>query len=140
MRLPTDGTFLALLGAGPPAWALLALVLPSEPGAVATAALVHGALVAPVLEEIVFRGALQGALLERPALARRALGLSGANALASLAFAAAHLLSQSPVQAAATFVPSLAFGACRDRYGSVVPGMLLHGFYNAGFLWLFAPG
>ena len=102
--------------------------------------LLRGVVVAPVLEELVFRGVLQGALLERPALARRRAGVSGANALASLAFAAAHLVSQSPPQAAAVLLPSLAFGACRDRYGSVVPGMLLHGFYNAGFLWLFGPG
>ena len=93
-----------------------------------------------MLEEIVFRGALQGWLLERPALARRVAGLSGANALASLAFAAAHLGSRGPLWAASVLAPSLAFGACRDRYGSIVPGALLHGFYNAGFLWLFGPG
>ena len=139
MRLPADRAFLALVAAGPLAWALLALVLPADPTSLpGPGTLAWGVLAAPVLEELAFRGALQGALLERPALRRRRLGVSGANALASLAFAAAHLASQHPLTAASTFLPSLAFGACRDRYGSVVPGTLLHGFYNAGFLWLFA--
>lgn len=118
---------------------LLATVLPATPGTLpAATTLLLGVIVAPIVEELVFRGALQGALLERPRLARRRAGVSGANALASLAFAAAHLWSASPLQAASVLLPSLAFGACRDRYAGTVPGMLLHGFYNGGFLWLFA--
>ena len=141
VRLPADRAFAALLLAGPVVWAALATALPATPATLPPArVLVWGVLVAPVLEELAFRGALQGALLERPALARRRAGLTGANALASLAFAAAHLWSQSPLQALSVIAPSLAFGACRDRYASVVPGTLLHGFYNAGFLWLFGPG
>ncbi len=136
----SDPRYAALAIAGPLVWMALAVALVPTPAALpAPAILLRGVLVAPVLEELVFRGLLQRALLERSALARTFAGISGANALASLAFAAAHLWSQPPLAAAAVLVPSLAFGWCRDRYASVVPGTVLHGWYNAGFLWLYAP-
>jgi hypothetical protein len=30
-------------------------------------------------------------------------------------------------------VPSILFGHLRDRFGSVLPAMMLHAYYNAGF-------
>ena len=35
------------------------------------------------------------------------------------------------------FVPSLIFGYFRDRYRNIVPAVLLHVFYNTGFVLLF---
>ena len=96
------------------------------------------ALLAPVVEEYLFRGLLQGALLQRPRLARRWFGISGANVLVSIAFAAAHLWSRPSTAAVAVLLPSLALGACRERYGILAPCMVLHAFWNAGFVWLFA--
>lgn len=84
-----------------------------------------------------FRGGLQGALLGVPSLARRRLGVSGANVAASAAFALAHLWSQPPLWAAAVVVPSLAFGHLYERYRHVAPAVALHAFYNAGFIALF---
>ena len=127
----------AALVAGPLAWlSLWMLGLPLAPG-LAASALLYGVLVGPLLEEIVFRGALQGWLLERAPLRRRALGVSGANAVTSLAFAAAHLWSQPPVWAAAVLAPSLVFGHLRERHDGIATAFLVHAFYNAGFLALF---
>jgi membrane protease YdiL (CAAX protease family) len=97
------------------------------------------ALIYPVLEELVFRGALQGALYRQP-WGRRSLGqVSLANLLTSLVFAGFHLFYHAPLWAALVLFPSLIFGYFRDRYQSVVPAIVLHVFYNAGYFWLFPP-
>ncbi len=106
------------------------------------------ALVYPVLEEIVFRGGLQGFLLEKPALAKSIVTGSGdnqspwlltpANLITSVAFTAMHFINHPPLWASLVFFPSLVFGWARDRYDHLWASMLLHAFYNAGFLLLFA--
>jgi len=65
------------------------------------------------------------------------VGISMANVVTSLLFASLHLISQPPLWAALVFVPSLVFGWARDRYITVVPSIILHVVYNAGFAWLF---
>lgn len=92
------------------------------------------ALLRPALEEVVFRGLLQGQLL-RLTVQRRVgpLPLTQANLAVSAAFAAAHLPVQPIGWALATFVPSLVMGHLRDRFGSVLPCVVLHIVYNAGF-------
>jgi len=95
------------------------------------------ALAWPLLEEWLFRGALQPALARTAWGARRAWHLSAANAVTSLVFAAAHLVSHSPEWAAATFAPSLLFGYFRERHQSVTPSAILHVFYNCGWFLLF---
>ena len=136
-----DPHTLLALAAGPAVWlGLLALGLPRASSPAPLATLLHGALLVPALEEIVFRGAVQGALLGVPALARRHAGLSGANVLTSLAFAAAHLWSQPPLWAAAVLAPSLVFGHLRERHGTLLAPTLVHGIYNAGFIALFVGG
>ncbi len=100
------------------------------------------ALLSPLLEEIVFRGGLQTFLLEREFFRKRKFGIgvanvSAANIVTSLAFAAAHLIYQTPLWACLVFIPSLVFGWARERYDSVIPPILLHAFYNAGFGLLF---
>ena len=135
-----DPFFAACLLAGPTVWALLVVAgVPRPAGHPSLPLLVMSVLVAPVLEEWVFRGLLQGWLLERARLARSRLGLSGANLLTSMAFAAAHLWSRSSLMAAAVLAPSLVLGACRERYGTIWPGVAVHMVWNAGFVWSFAP-
>lgn len=65
-------------------------------------------------------------------------GISLANLLTSLVFAAVHLLRQPPLWAALIFLPSLVFGWARDRHETLLSPILLHVCYNAGFIWLFA--
>ncbi len=94
------------------------------------------ALLYPLLEEIVFRGALQGYLSRR--LAGRGIGpLSYANLATSLIFSLAHLLFRSTGAALLVFVPSLIFGYFRDRYGALGIPIALHCYYNGGFYLLF---
>ena len=139
--LARDPHLLAALAAGPLCWLVLRLLgIPLADAPPAPRTLLYGVLAGPLLEEIVFRGALQGALLRRPSLARRRLGLSGANALTSLAFAAAHLWGQPPSWAALVIAPSLVFGHLRERHGGVVTPFVVHAFYNAGFIALFVGG
>lgn len=96
-------------------------------------------VVAPAVEEVLFRGGLQEWLLRRDA---RALGpLSYANILASLAFAAAHLASHPPVWAGAVVLPSLLFGRFYERSRHLGAPIVVHMLYNACFLVLLgAPG
>ena len=94
-------------------------------------------LLYPVAEELVFRGGLQGWLLERPLGQRRLVGLSGANWLTSLVFTGLHFFGHPPLAAASVIVPSLVFGHFRDRHGSVISPIALHVFYNGGYFWLF---
>lgn len=93
-------------------------------------------IIYPVLEEFIFRGFIQDAIWQK---IRKNLiaSLSYANVLTSILFASAHLLYQPPLWALSVFIPSLIFGYFKDRTGSVVPSMLLHIFYNAGFFILF---
>jgi hypothetical protein len=90
----------------------------------------------PVLEEVVFRGLLQE--LAQEYISRRTLGpISHANLLTSLVFTGFHFVNHAPLWAALVFFPSLVFGFFKDRYGTLTAPILLHGFYNAGFLLLF---
>ncbi len=133
-----DRHWWALMLAGPAAWiALIVAGVPLPAGQPAAMSLLYGIVLYPVLEEIVFRGMLQSWLLQFAALKQRAGPISLANLVTSLVFAASHLLSQTPLQAALILLPSLAFGWAFERYRHVAPSIVLHAFYNAGFLWLF---
>lgn len=94
------------------------------------------AVLYPVFEEIVFRGALQGSIYRRPWGKRRRVGISMANLLTSFLFAALHVALRPSLMAAAVFVPSLVFGHFRERYDSLGPPILLHMYYNLGTFWL----
>ncbi|MEO8278686.1 MAG: JDVT-CTERM system glutamic-type intramembrane protease [Ideonella sp.] len=88
-----------------------------------------------VLEEIVFRGALQPWLATRPALANRSwLGISSANALTSLLFAAAHGIAQPLLQVAAIVPVSLVFGLALEHSRQLAAPIGLHLYFN-GLLW-----
>lgn len=139
-HLACDPLLVAAVLAAPPVWWFLApMVGTAKTGDLATVLAV--VVLYPVLEELSFRGLLQGWLLQR--LVGRhwpwstTWRISLPNLLTSLAFAAAHLPTQAPAWAAATLAPSLVFGYLREHYDSVLPPMALHVYYNAGLI-LFA--
>ena len=92
----------------------------------------------PLAEECLFRGALQGALLRRPALAVRHGGISRAALLTAVLFAAAHAPAHGVAHAMAVLGPGIVFGMLRERTGGLAAPILAHGLANG--LWLVAGG
>jgi membrane protease YdiL (CAAX protease family) len=83
-------------------------------------------LAAPVLEEVMYRGLLQEALIQ--------LGLKRwpAIALTSVAFAAAHVGAADHHVLPALFVLSLALGWAYEKTGRLWAPILMHALFNAG--------
>lgn len=98
------------------------------------------AILYPVLEEIVFRGYLQGVLRRWHHGLRELCGISVANLIASIVFTALHFVNHPPLAAAGVIVPSLIFGYFRDRHDNIYAAIILHVFYNLGYFWLFGSG
>jgi membrane protease YdiL (CAAX protease family) len=136
-RLIKDRQFhLALLAGVVTVWALGVLLHPLPPPAWhAPWPFLQLTLLFPILEEILFRGLLQGALARR--FPRQLGPLSHANLVTTALFVLAHLFAHSPSWAVAVFIPSLVFGYFRDRYQHLLPAVLLHCFYNSLFFLLF---
>lgn len=88
----------------------------------------------PLIEELFFRGLLQGKLSQQAWFTVGRFGVSRANWVISLLFMLTHLFYHPPLWALAVVFPSLVFGWFRDRYQSVLPSIVLHAFYNAMFL------
>lgn len=133
---PDSHLTLALAVAGPVWLGLMALAGTRLQVVTTVGAWLSLVLLQPVLEELVFRGILQGQALRLLAVngRTRKLGpLTLANVLVTLAFAALHLVAQPPGWALAVSLPSLVFGHLRERFGSVWPAVCVHAFYNAGF-------
>ncbi len=141
-RLPTDRLFHVAVAAGPLVWVVLYLLYRPQPSwqqiVENSASLLLLCLIYPLIEELAFRGAVQGWLLRQRFGSVSVAGITGANILASCLFAAAHLFYHPPLWAALVFVPSLVFGWFRDRYQSVVPAIVLHILYNSGYFLLFS--
>ncbi len=97
------------------------------------------ALLYPILEEILFRGWMQERL--NKILRKNAIkyGISQANLLTSLAFTSLHLLTQPFGWALLVIFPSLTFGYMKDHYQKLTPCIILHVFYNTGFLLFLTP-
>ena len=91
-------------------------------------------LIYPVLEELTFRGALQGWLLSYGWGRSARLGITAANLVTTGAFVALHFLHHVPAWAASVAVPSLVFGYFRERHASVYPAIALHVVYNLFYL------
>jgi uncharacterized protein len=93
-------------------------------------------LLQPLLEELVFRGILQGQalrLLSGGGL-HHSIGLGSiANIAVSMIFVGVHLRVQPWGWACAVVLPSLILGCLRERTGSVWPSVLVHSIYNLGF-------
>ncbi len=123
-----DPWLYAALALAPTAWLL--------PAPVVSVALWRMGLLA-LAEEVVFRGLLQEWLRGRATFLRSWGPLTLANLVASACFAAAHLLAQPPLWAAAVFFPSLIFGWIWDRHGRILPCVLVHFGYNLFFFHRF---
>lgn len=90
----------------------------------------------PVFEELLFRGVLQGLLLEETGGRLFCRPFTLANLLASVAFALAHLPAHPFLWTGGILVVSLTLGYLRDRLGSLYPPVLLHIYYNGGYFLL----
>ena len=128
-----DPHFLLAALAAVPVWIALGLLVADRMHASLTPmALVSFLALQPVIEELVFRGALQSYLLDRGWTRHIAL-ISTANITTSAAFVSVHLLVQPLGWAVAVAAPSLVFGHLRERFSSVLPAIAMHSIYNAGF-------
>lgn len=87
----------------------------------------------PLLEEILFRGLIQGQLIKRAWGQRSWLQISGANIVTSVLFVIAHMYMNPPLFALTVFIPSLLYGYFREYCNSVYPSIVLHAAYN-GFV------
>ena len=131
-----DSYFILALAAGVGVWGVAWFVAPQF---FANLSLTNYALLAsvilwqPMLEELLFRGVIQGQAAQQTWGKVEYWGVSGANLITTSLFALSHLVYHTPIWAAAVLVPSLVFGHFRDRYKSVWPGLVLHVFYNAGY-------
>lgn len=119
--------------------AVSAGLLYGRPGALAGSVL-HGLSVwascvlwQPILEEVIFRGMLQGELLRTGWGRRSRLGVSAANLLSSTVFMSVHFVHHPPLWAASVFVPSLLFGWARERYHGLAAPIGLHVLFNLEF-------
>ncbi len=87
----------------------------------------------PIIEELGFRGILQGILLEKAAYRFLIGPVTIANGLTSLAFSIAHLPTHPFLWVAGIFLVSLILGYVRERTGSLCPAIGLHAYFNAGY-------
>ena len=95
-------------------------------------------LLYPIVEEFVFRGVVQEYFTRQARFKANFLGISLANIITSVLFAASHLVNQEPFWALLTFFPSLIFGYFKDRHNNLLSCISVHIFYNLGFFVLMA--
>jgi len=135
-----DWQFYLCLTLGPVSWWLISSALPVRDDLGQSLMPWHQLaliiLVYPILEEIVFRGLLQEFLAKRIRYQYRLLTM--ANVVTSLSFVLAHLIYNDWIWALLIFFPSLVFGYMKERHQSLISPIILHSFYNAGFVWLFS--
>jgi hypothetical protein len=130
---------MALLGAMA-FWGLWALVVPIRPKTwidLCSTTFVSTVFFQPFIEELFFRGWFQGEVGRLAWTHRAWKGLTLANGITSLLFAATHLWSHPAGWAVAVMIPALVFGYFRDRYTSTYPAIALHIYYNVGYALLF---
>lgn len=88
----------------------------------------------PIIEEVLFRGFIQGWLLHKDWFNKHTAGVSRANGCTSIVFACAHLWQHALILAPGYFMVSLVFGHFRERYRGILVPVLLHGYYNLGLI------
>lgn len=138
LKLYASKAFLLCAAAAPLVWAIMAWVVPVRSMTLVQIWSLSFASVVmwyPLWEELLFRGLLQGELIERGWIRPWICGLSGANILVSLLFTVFHLWSHNLVWAILVFFPSLVFGYLRDRFDSTVPSIVMHMWYNGGYFF-----
>lgn len=134
-----DLPFWIALLAGPVFWMLLSLFVPIRPlppGKLISTPFLFLTLWQPTVEELLFRGFLQGQWSRSPWAKRSYGGITAANVVTSILFVLAHFFSHPPEWALSVLIPSLVFGYFRDRHQSIYPSIFLHIFYNAGYFYL----
>jgi len=134
-----DSVFLLLVALGPMVWLAMIWLFAFQPlprHAIWSPIFFSVTLWQPVFEELLFRGIVQGYLLQSMSRQKTWFGLSISNLLTSFLFSLAHLASHSISWSLLVFIPSLCFGFVRDRFGSVYPSIALHAFYNTGYFLL----
>jgi membrane protease YdiL (CAAX protease family) len=94
-------------------------------------------IILPIVEELAFRGFLQGYLLKYNWALSKIVWISYANLLTSIFFALAHLLHQAIFWSVAVILPSLAFGYLRERFNLLRPAIELHIIYNFCYFLIF---
>ena len=95
-------------------------------------------LLMPLLEELAFRGYLQGVLAASAVRRFSIFHISGQNLVTTAVFSAFHLLSHSVLWSLAVVLPSLVFGFFRDKYQSVIPSAMLHVYFNGLYFYFFS--
>ena len=134
-----DALFLSLLALGPTVWLSMIVLFALQPQprqVLWSPVFLSVALWQPLCEELLFRGVIQGYLLQSRSMQKTWCGLSISNLVTSCLFSLAHLASHSISWSLLVLIPSLCFGFVRDRFGSVYPSIILHVFYNSGYFLL----
>ncbi|MFC1588875.1 JDVT-CTERM system glutamic-type intramembrane protease [Pseudomonadota bacterium] len=85
----------------------------------------------PFVEELLFRGLIQGQLSRYKYAQQLIFKLTVANIATSVLFVATHVIGTPAIWSLTVFFPSLLFGYFRDKYNSVYPSMILHSAYNS---------
>ncbi|HYD59313.1 MAG TPA: JDVT-CTERM system glutamic-type intramembrane protease [Noviherbaspirillum sp.] len=134
--LARDGQFFLALAAAPLILLLMTWLWPAWSAGIRPDVRLALSMVLwqPLLEELLFRGAIQGRLAALGWARHRLAGLSISNWLATILFALAHLVYHAPLWATSVILPSLVFGYFRERYDRVYPAILLHAIYNGSYL------
>ncbi|MDH5527032.1 MAG: JDVT-CTERM system glutamic-type intramembrane protease [Nitrospirota bacterium] len=139
-----DRHFWLAAAAGVMVWGVMWVTLPLAPASLKQLfgwPYLYLVFITPLLEELSFRGALMGWFRDYAWGRTRVAGaITRANLMASVLFCAVHFIYHPPMWAAAVFVPSLVFGHLRDRTRSVIPPILMHCWYNAGYFALAGAG
>ena len=138
IRVVTDLHFWVAVILGPAVWIVLWwLTGKPVPDGIALTVFLTSVILYPIIEELAFRGFIQTWLLEKSIFRNKPLPqISYANLVTSFLFASFHLFNQPPIWAALIFAPSLVFGYLRERYDAVTPSIIVHAWYNLGFLLL----
>lgn len=114
-------------------WISWWLALPTRSNPAPASFWLNQVFLIPLIEELIFRGWLQGRLLRSQKMRRHCCQISFANLATALLFSVAHLITHPPLWALAVVIPALVFGYFRERYNSLYPAIFLHVYYNGGY-------
>ncbi|MEY3002781.1 MAG: hypothetical protein RLZZ428_1156 [Pseudomonadota bacterium] len=84
----------------------------------------------PVVEELAFRGVIQEFFTQKTNVTSKIPFVSFANLMTSLLFVVFHLFHHPLIWALSVFFPSLLFGYFKEKFGHILPSIVLHIVYN----------